>query len=77
MPVTRERTNVNDLPWSDLLQKIKKGECVPFIGAGASYPALPRASMLAQQLIDEDERTFDRQCPLLERTDLRIFGGYT
>jgi hypothetical protein len=64
------RINVQDLPWNDLLAKVKQGECVPFIGAGTSYPVLPRAAQLAEQLLVEDEKATQRKYPLADRTDL-------
>lgn len=36
--------------WKQLLGKITRGKCVPFIGAGTSYPHLPLAGELAYKL---------------------------
>jgi hypothetical protein len=62
--------SVQGLPWPDLLTKVREKECVPFIGAGASLPVLPRAAELAKTLIGDDERTTGRSCPLTDQTDL-------
>jgi hypothetical protein len=64
------RTNVSEIPWDDLIAIIKSKECVPFIGAGTSLPVLPRAAVLAEELLAEDERITNRRCPLPDRSDL-------
>jgi len=53
-----------------LLTKIRQKECVPFIGAGASFPTLPRGADLAEQLLQEDEAESRKPYPLADRGDL-------
>src|SRR5262249_8661364 len=69
MTSASDRTNVEELPWTDLLDKIRQGECVPFIGAGASYPVLPRATELAEDLLKDDQQETGNKSPLTARTD--------
>src|SRR5205809_377641 len=35
--------------WTVLLQRIKLGRCLPFIGAGASYPTLKLGGQIAEE----------------------------
>jgi hypothetical protein len=57
-------------PWNDLLKKVERRECIPIIGAGVSYPALPRACELSEELLKEDEAATGEKCPLTDRKDL-------
>ena len=45
--------------WKVLLQRINDGECTPFLGAGASYPTLQRASEIAREWAKEEHFPFD------------------
>jgi hypothetical protein len=38
---------LTDETWSILLERIKRGRCLPFLGAGASFPAIPLGSTIA------------------------------
>ena len=40
---------LSDMDWDLLLRRIASGRCTPFLGAGASYPALPLGSEIAQR----------------------------
>ena len=61
---------LDDFPWDTLLQHIEDKQCTPFIGAGACAGVLPLAPDLATKLIEEDERSSGRPCPLPNRQDL-------
>jgi SIR2-like domain len=56
--------------WVNLLQKIRTGRCVPFVGAGASHPALPLGDDVAA------EWASDHDYPLANRTDLAHVAQY-
>ncbi len=45
--------NMTDRDWNSLLDKIEKGKCTPFLGAGASYGAVPLGSNIAKQWAKE------------------------
>lgn len=64
------RITVTDLPWKDLFKRVDRGECTPFIGAGASAGTLPLAAGLARELVAEDERDTRNRCPLPDHADL-------
>jgi hypothetical protein len=49
----RTGTTLDQEAWNDLITRLRDKRCTPFIGAGASSPALPRAAELAEQLIAE------------------------
>jgi hypothetical protein len=38
---------LDDRTWTTLVQRIQSQRCLPFLGAGASYPALPLGSQIA------------------------------
>lgn len=66
-----DENNENSLPpgmddndWDLLLRRIKKGNCTPFLGAGACSPYLPLSGQIAQILAEEYEY------PLLDIDDL-------
>ena len=61
---------ISENDWNTLITKIKSGLCTPFIGAGASFPALPLGGALATRLIEEEERETGGACPLPDRGDL-------
>jgi hypothetical protein len=42
-------TTLNDRDWENLLKKIERGACVPFLGAGACYGALPLGGDIARE----------------------------
>lgn len=59
--------------WPTLIRLIREGECTPFLGAGASYPALPLGECLASSLVQRYEATDPtnpKKCPLVDQTDL-------
>lgn len=45
--------------WKVLLQRINDGQCTPFLGAGASYPTLQRASEIAEEWATDAGFPFD------------------
>jgi len=55
--------------WDALLRNIKNGDCVPFLGAGACYPALPRGADLAAQVLNRTPE-LKAAFPFEQRTDL-------
>ena len=56
--------------WTILLSRIKGGRCTPFLGAGASYGALPLGSDIAQEWAQEHDY------PLKDRADLPRVAQY-
>lgn len=59
--------------WLTLVRKIREGQCTPFLGAGASYPALPLGKCLAISLVRRYEAADPanpKKCPLADQTDL-------
>jgi hypothetical protein len=64
------RVNIDSIPWGTLIEQIEAKACTPFIGAGASYPVLPKARELAAQLLQQDEELSKNLCPIVERDDL-------
>jgi len=50
--------------WTILIDRIKRGECTPFLGAGAGYGVLPLGGELAQLLATKTEY------PMEDSTDL-------
>jgi hypothetical protein len=40
---------LSDAAWDVLIRRIRSGRCTPFLGAGASHPALPLASEIARR----------------------------
>src|SRR5215469_12759134 len=42
-------TTLNDRDWENLLKKIERSACVPFLGAGACYGALPLGGDIARE----------------------------
>lgn len=58
--------DLTDIPWDTLVGKIRAGYCTPFIGTGASFPAVPLAKDLAKVLLDQ----YGKPCPLPDVTDL-------
>jgi hypothetical protein len=51
-------TLLTDQDWNTLLERIQKGDCAPFLGAGASYGALPLGFQLAQELAKQHHYPF-------------------
>lgn len=50
---------LSESDWTLLLQRIRRGKCTPFLGAGACYPALPLGSTLARQLAQAHDYPLD------------------
>lgn len=44
---------LTDETWLILLERIKSGRCLPFLGAGASFPAIPLGSTIAAEWAQE------------------------
>ena len=42
-------SNLSERDWENLLKKIGGGKCVPFLGAGACYGALPLGGEIAHE----------------------------
>lgn len=63
-------STLSDTDWTLLLQRIKRGKCTPFLGAGASYPALPLGSTLAREMAEK------HHYPLENPTDLVRVAQY-
>jgi hypothetical protein len=59
---------LNDLDWTMLLQRIKRGECTPFLGAGAAYPALPLGSTLAREMAERHQYPLENPSDLVRVT---------
>ncbi|HHH38289.1 MAG TPA: SIR2 family protein [Sedimenticola sp.] len=56
--------DLKEVDWRLLVSRIERGQCTPFLGAGAAYPLLPLAGNLAEELANEFEY------PLENRRDL-------
>jgi hypothetical protein len=54
----------DEASWRLLLQRIKSGKCIPFLGAGACYGVLPLGAQIATEWADQ------HSYPLDDRTDL-------
>ncbi len=52
--------------WTTLIQNIKASRCTPFLGAGASYPALPLGSQIAEEWAKEYGYSFGNPHNLVE-----------
>src|SRR5262245_12779966 len=52
--------------WLTLLERIKSGRCTPFLGAGASFPALPLGSTIAAEWAREHNYPGDNPKNLIE-----------
>lgn len=55
---------LTDNEWTILIDRIKRGQCTPFLGAGASYGVLPLGRELAQSLANQSKY------PMEDSTDL-------
>jgi hypothetical protein len=55
----RQALDLDEKRWEILLQAIKMGSCTPFLGAGASYGALPLASDIASAWARDYDYPFD------------------
>jgi hypothetical protein len=51
-------TNVRERDWERLVDQLRRGHCLPFIGAGACYGVLPTARELARYWADRCEYPF-------------------
>ncbi len=51
--------NMTDHDWNILLDKIKKGKCTPFLGAGASFGTIPLGSEIASKWAKEYDYPLD------------------
>src|SRR5262249_48821805 len=56
--------SLSDNDWKLLLHRIKEGRCTPFLGAGASFPALPPGGGLAEQWSPEHSYPLPTRAPL-------------
>lgn len=52
---------MSDIPWNELVGRIRSGHLTPFLGAGISRPPLPDAAELAEALADRYEYPFIRR----------------
>ncbi|HEX5851896.1 MAG TPA: SIR2 family protein [Solirubrobacteraceae bacterium] len=52
---------MTDIPWNELIRRIRSGHLTPFLGAGISRPPLPDAAELAATLADQYEYPFIHQ----------------
>lgn len=57
---------LKDDTWHILLERIKNGHCTPFLGAGASFPALPLGSTIAAEWAREFNYPGDNPKNLVE-----------
>ncbi|NUW31668.1 SIR2 family protein [Nonomuraea sp. SMC257] len=66
-----------DGEWDRLVDQLIKGDCVPFVGAGASAGVLPDARSLSRRLAEKYKYPYDRPDDLTEVTDYLVwwFGG--
>jgi hypothetical protein len=70
------------MDWGNLLTHLTHKNCVPIIGAGASYPHLPLAAGLAKKLLEHEQREseklqlLDRPYPLNNRGNLLEVAQY-
>jgi hypothetical protein len=55
---------MEEADWSRLVEQLKRGECTPFLGAGACHPTLPTGSYLSKKL------AIKYRYPFPDRTDL-------
>ncbi len=52
--------------WTALMQSIRMGRCTPFLGAGASFPAVPLGGQIAREWAQEYAFPFDNPNNLIE-----------
>lgn len=57
---------LTDETWSILLERIKNQRCLPFLGAGASFPAVPLGSTIATEWAQEYNYPGDNPKNLIE-----------
>ena len=50
---------ITETEWQMLLRRIEEGRCTPFLGAGASYPALSLGSQIARRWAEQYDYPFD------------------
>jgi hypothetical protein len=50
---------LSDTDWDMLVDRIKKGQCTPFVGSGASYPNIPTARQIAEKWAGDVGFPFD------------------
>lgn len=50
---------LDEMRWEILLNRIKKGDCTPFLGAGACFGTLPLGKDLAHELAEKYDYPFD------------------
>ena len=62
--------------WDTLVDKISRGACTPFLGAGAAFGSLPLGTQLANDLLSDHERRTETKCPLDDRTNLQAVTQY-
>ena len=61
----------NEEDWKSLLRLIRRKQCTPFLGAGASAPTLPTGRQLAKKLVQEFKYPFQ------DETDLTRVAQWT
>src|SRR5437016_1935660 len=58
--------SLSDQTWNILLDRIKKGTCLPFLGAGAGYPYLPLGGDVARKLAEKYGYPFEDKSDLIK-----------
>ncbi|WP_344647886.1 SIR2 family protein [Cryptosporangium japonicum] len=64
---------VQDWDWERLVEQLREGECIPFIGAGACAGSLPTGSALAARYADEYEYPFADRHDLARVTEYAAY----
>jgi SIR2-like domain len=62
VPLPIPETNVpemDDDDWERLIRQIRRGDCTPFLGAGACHPTLPTGRALSRAWADEEDYPFE------------------
>ncbi|MBN6052928.1 SIR2 family protein, partial [Nonomuraea sp. RK-328] len=62
-----------DGQWDRLVDQLRNGDCVPFIGAGACAGILPDGKELSRRLAEKYKYPFDRPDDLTEVTDYLVW----
>jgi hypothetical protein len=59
---------VNEREWTRLLEQLRRGDCTPFLGAGASSSTLPLAAKLSEEWAERYDYPFADRSDLAEVT---------